>query len=341
MKVIFVHHRSAHHAENSGYGRIIDYIDGQVVYGKPYYPFKLWKFFADFHSQSMGLYDAGSVFKAIELYKSLKRNKGERSVVHFLNGERDIRYLKYFKKRFPNTKFVATFHKPPAILQATITNVSALGQLDGAVAVGVNQVEFLKNWLNVKNVVYIPHGVDTQFFKPDLTLKENNSLLFVGQHLRDFETFNNTIPELAKVIKDLKIKVVIHPAYVSKINPHPCLEILSEVNDTDLVRFYQKATLLYLPMHDSTACNSLLEAMACGLPIITSKVGGNLIYLEGTGNVLVESGNVEASINETVLLIRNEAHLHNFGKLSRKRALNMEWKTIAEDIYQFYQKLNN
>lgn len=318
----------------------MDYIDANVIYGTTKCPYRLAKIFGGFQTQAKGNYTTGSTLKAIELYQLLKENKGQNNVAHFLNGERDIRHLGFFKRNFPNTKFCATFHKPPEILKQTIPNPIALQKLDAAIAVGINQVDFLKDWLQIDDVAYIPHGVDTQFFVPDIYNKKRNTLLFVGQHLRDFETFNKTVPTLAEKVKDLKVNVVIHPAYKDKILPHSCVNILTGVKDEQLRLLYQEASLLYLPMLDSTACNSLLEAMACGLPIITSKVGGNEIYLKDTSNVLCESGNVGKFIDETVALLQDESRLEAIGKTSRKKALELEWSNIAKDVQGFYKKLN-
>ena len=340
MNVYLVHHRSSHHANNSGYGRLMDYMDAKVIYGTTKFPYRLAKIFAGFQTQTKGNYTTGSTLKAIELYQLLKKHKGQSNVVHFLNGERDIRHLDFFKRNFPNTKFCATFHKPPEILKQTIPNPVALQKLDAAIAVGINQVDFLKDWLQIDDIAYIPHGVDTQFFVPDIYNKKRNTLLFVGQHLRDFETFNKTVPTLAEKVKDLKVDVVIHLAYKDKIHPHSCVNILTGVKDEHLRLLYQEASLLYLPMLDSTACNSLLEAMACGLPIITSKVGGNEIYLKDTSNVLCESGNVGKFTDETVALLQDESRLEAIGKTSRKKALELQWSNIAKDVQGFYKKLN-
>lgn len=339
MNVFLIHHRSPHHANNSGYGRLMDYTDAKVVYGNTKFPFRIAKILAGFHSQNLGNYNVGSVLKAIELYQLLKKYKGQKNIVHFLNGERDVRHLGFFKRNFPNTKFCATFHKPPEVLKQTIPDPTALQKLDGAIVVGENQLAFIKDWLQLENVAYMPHGVDTEFFVPDTSVKENNSLLFVGQHLRDFDTFNKTVPKLAATIANLQIRVVIHPAYSSKIEPHSCIEILTDVNDEQLQTLYQQATLLYLPMLDSTACNSLLEAMACGLPIITSDVGGNAGYFKNTSNVLVESGNIEEFFNETVALLQDEPRLNKMGKSSREKAIEMDWVNLLKDVNQFYQKI--
>ena len=229
MNVFLIHHRSKHHANNSGYGRLVDYLDAQVILGTKPFPFRIAKLIARCHSNAKGNYNVGSVLKAVELYRTLKRYKNEENIVHYLNGERDIRHLGFLKRSFPETKFCATFHKPPEVLKEIITSPVALQKLDGVIAVGSNQVEFLKGWLDLENVIYIPHGVDTTFFKPDISLRKKKTLLFVGQHLRDFETFNRTIPKVVEEIKDLKVQVVLHPAYVSKIIPHPNIEILTTV----------------------------------------------------------------------------------------------------------------
>ena len=339
MNIFLIHHRSPHHAENSGYGRLIDFIEAKVIYGRTKFPFRIAKIIAGLYSKNKGNYNVGSVLKTVELYRLLQKHKNEKNVVHFLNGERDIRHLGFFKKKFPNTKFCATFHKPPEILKQTISNPVALQQLDAAIAVGDNQVNFLKEWLRLENIIYIPHGVDTQFFKPDFTKKKENSLLFVGQHLRNFDMLNATIPVLAESIKKLKIHVVLHPAYRSKVKLHRCVSVHTHVTDYQLRGFYQEATALYLPMLDSTACNSILEAMACGLPIITSKIGGNEDYLKDTSNVLITSDTLEMYVDVIKQVIENPTRLKRMGCSSRKKAIAINWQFISHSILDFYNTL--
>lgn len=340
MNKFLVHHRSPHHAEYSGYSRMIDYIDAEIIYGEGRFPYRPAKVLAVMHSQRAGAFNSSSVLKIIELYRVLKKFRGQKNIVHFLNGERDIRHIGFLKKQFPNTYFCATFHKPPEILKIEITDTSSLKLLDGAICVGRNQVEFLKDWLGISKVAYIPHGVDTNFFKPNPKIKKQHSLLFVGQHLRDFELFNRTISRLSEEVKDLEVNVVLHPAYVSRIVVKPNIEVFTDLGNKDLLKLYQEAKVLYLPLINSTACNSLLEAMACGLPIISSKVGGNMAYMENTANILVDREDEERLISETIALLNDDDRLIKSGVLSREKSLTFGWKEVMEKVEHFYLTLD-
>ena len=103
-------------------------------------------------------------------------------MVHYLNGERDIRYLIKLYNNSNFIKFVATFHKPKSILNKIFKKNKTLKYLDGAIALGSNQAVFIKNDLKIKNVKFIPHGIDTEYFRPN-KLIENKNKMFIQFYL--------------------------------------------------------------------------------------------------------------------------------------------------------------
>ncbi len=309
------------------------------IYGTTRVPYYVAKIFSKTHSNETGLYNAGSVWKEAELFKYLRGNRNETSVVHYLNAERDIRYFVKYNTLFPNTKFCGTFHKPPDILNQTIKNFEILSKLDGAIAVGENQVEFLKERLQLENIAFIPHGVDTEFFKPDLSKKDAKTIIFVGSHLRDFEVLNYCIPRIAEVISNLKVNVIIKPTDKAKIKDHKSIIVHSNISDNELRDLYNCSTLLFLPMKNSTACNSLLEGLACGLPVVTTDIGGNRFYLEGTKNVLVPKGDNNYYIDTVIKLLSNSDNHQELANSSRQKALTLSWEEITRRVESFYENL--
>jgi glycosyltransferase involved in cell wall biosynthesis len=335
MQTIFIHHRSAHHAKNSGYSCLLDYFpDATSITGVSKLPYVFAKNSGRFSSQDAGLYDSSSVFKDFELFKET-RKKNKNNIIHYLNGERDVRYnVKYNRS---NNIYCASFHKPPQILEERIKNTNYLKKLSGAICVGKNQVDFIKNWLDLKNVHYIPHGVDTQFFCPSKDINNDLSikLLFVGQHLRDFELFNEIVPILYEKLKKIKVDVILKKQFAKFVKPHKCIQIHSNLNDQTLRSFYHNADALLLPLKDATACNAILEALSCGLPIITSDVGGVKEYLAGSDNLALKSK--EEFIEESISLMNDKEKLKLLSEQSRKIALELDWNIIAKKINDFHE----
>ncbi len=342
MKPIIIHHRSSHHASYSGYDLLRHYVDADCISGvQSTIPYSVAKYISNLVNQKAGIYNSSSVYKDIKLFKKLLNSNEKFNAIHYLNAERDLRFVFRMKYLIKNKKICATFHKPPEVLSNEISDNKILKKLDGAIAVGINQVEYLKDWLGINHVEYIPHGVDTNFFVPDITNKKTNTILFVGQHLRDFDAFNFCIPKIASRIKNLKVNVVLREDFRKKIKSHPSIKFHSNINDFELKYFYQEANLLFLPLLDSTACNSLLEAMACGLPIITTDVGGNAEYLANTKNILSPKNDNDSLIETTISLLKDDAVLLNMGKLSREKALDYRWEIIGDKLKSFYNVLTS
>jgi glycosyltransferase involved in cell wall biosynthesis len=336
MANITIHHRSKHHAQNSGYGQLVDYVDAETLsYLTSKFPYKFAKYCSSFFKKGAGTYDTMSVVKDYELSKKLifSNNKG---IVHYLNGERDIRLSIQLNKIKKNYKFIGTFHKPPELFDVYFKDLSYFKKLDGIITVGNNQVDFLKNRLNIEKVEYIPHGIDTIFFQPNVKIKKENTILFVGQHLRDFDTLNHVIPLIKEKIPSIKVNVVLRKDFAKKIAYNSSVEVHSGINDFQLRKLYQEASLLFLPLKTSTACNSILEALACGLPIVSTDVGGNSGYVGENSGFLLPLKDFDSMVDTIVFLLSNTAKLTLMGIEARKSGEKLDWNIIGKKVEEFY-----
>lgn len=62
-----------------------------------------------------------------------------------------------------------------------------------------------------------------------------------------------------------------------------------------LVKLYQGAELFVLPSSQEGLCISMLEALACGLPVVSTRCGGpESVIVDGQTGLLVENGNPDA-----------------------------------------------
>ena len=134
----------------------------------------------------------------------------------------------------------------------------------------------------------------------------------------------------------IEVNVVIHEAYQKKVAVHKNLYVHSGVSDEQLRCFYQKSSVLFIPLTDVTACNSVLEAMASGLPIVSTDVGGNSDYFKKTKNILLKRNSTVEKYSEAIHQIINDDLSLNISNSSRNKALEYAWHITAKRINDFY-----
>lgn len=103
---------------------------------------------------------------------------------------------------------------------------------------------------------------------------------------------------------------------------------------------YQRADVFVLPSFNEGMSNSILEAMACGLPIVTTNVGGVKELIQDNG-IVVGKKNVEALSSAIRLLAKDRNMLKNMGKLSRQRAKEFSWEKMVSAYVGGYSRIMN
>lgn len=99
------------------------------------------------------------------------------------------------------------------------------------------------------------------------------------------------------------------------------------------------ADLLLLPSDTESFGLVALEAMACEVPVVASKVGGlPEVISDGVEGFLVEAHNTERMAERSLLILGDESYRHNMGKLAREKAISQFCSTQIIPAYEKYYR---
>lgn len=105
--------------------------------------------------------------------------------------------------------------------------------------------------------------------------------------------------------------------------------------------YYREATVLVNPSVSEAFGMSLVEAMACGVPIVATRTGGirDLVQEETTG-LLVAPENAEELATAIERLLDDEGLRSSMGTAGRKWAeANTSWEVIEQQVADLYRRL--
>jgi len=117
--------------------------------------------------------------------------------------------------------------------------------------------------------------------------------------------------------------------------------LLDKVSNTELVSYYSMADVFVLPSYYESFSKVTLEAMACGLPVVASNMGGlpEMVARGETGE-LVSYGSPAALTSAIVGILSDPRRARAMGTMGRQRVEQMfTWKAVAKRVTEVYGEL--
>ncbi len=188
-----------------------------------------------------------------------------------------------------------------------------------------------------ENLHVIYNGVDLQKFRPDQTVARDPLLVLAVGRLVEKKGFTNLLSAI-EILRDRGLRVRCEIIGDGERRKSLLREIEAKNLDgvvtlngvrsqEELASFYRRAGVVAMPAVKASDGNQdalptvLLEAMACGTPVVASRLTGiPEIIDDGENGVLVEPGDPLALANAIARVISDDGLQESFGASARTKA---------------------
>lgn len=118
----------------------------------------------------------------------------------------------------------------------------------------------------------------------------------------------------------------------------PRIHVTGYIDDAELARWYARASIFAFPSLDEGFGIPVIEAMAAGVPVITSNRSA-LTEVAGTAALLVDPERTDAIAEALRRLTDDPALRHDLAQRGHDRAALFSWKKAVRQTWDVYQEL--
>ncbi len=197
----------------------------------------------------------------------------------------------------------------------------------------------IEEMLGLKGEVIVPiyHGVNHSLFKPNTSVMETEPYLL---HVSSYQPLKN-VDRLIKAYQNQSLQVkprlfAVVPGYPKKEASKDIKLIYEPLSHEQLVPLYQGAMGFLFPSLRETFGMPIIEAMACGCPVITSNVTG-CAEIAGDAAILVDPRSTEAITNAMESIVKDRLLRRQLREKGLKRAAQFTWRKSAEKHLKVFE----
>lgn len=215
--------------------------------------------------------------------------------------------------------------------------------LKGIVSVSTNNKDNLikLNIMSEDKIIVFPNAVDNSRYYPrdKKAAREKYGfpqdafiVAFVGQ-------FNERkgVLRVAEALNDLEDVYVIYAGKGNQIPRNSNTLYCGLIKPEEIPLFLNAADVFLLPTLNEGCCNAIIEAMACGLPVISSNRPFNFDILNEDSALLINPENI-SEIREAVIKLKENKELRekkSYAALIKARSLSQ--KNRADNIWKWIE----
>ena len=195
-------------------------------------------------------------------------------------------------------------------------------------------------------------GVDQTRFFPSWEGRKDPIVLFVGriEELKGVWDLLAAWKQVAVACPFAELWIVgpdgTHGRFMREVHtdePHHSIKITGPLPAVKVASLMRKAQILCLPSYGEGTPNCVMEALASGLPVVATRVGGIPdIVADGTTGLLVDKGDIQGLADALVSLLRDPSRCIGMGKEAHAFACShLDIKRTADRLVELYRETIN
>lgn len=194
----------------------------------------------------------------------------------------------------------------------------------------------------------VPNGINTDYFYPLPHVKRlPHNLLVTNSADTPLKGLRYLLEAVASIKRkrNIKLTVIGKPkkggtveSLVKNLGLHDCATFTGRIEYEDFARYYAEATMAVIPSLYEGFGMPAGEAMACGVPVI-STTGGALPEVVGDAGILIPPADREAMERAILLLMDDPEECERLGQLGLERVKSsFTWKHAAQKTVDVYRE---
>jgi len=258
-------------------------------------------------------------------------------------------YGKLFRILTKKTKIIISAFQPPQV-PYKCTMIIEILKPDLYLTISNQLTNYFKD-LGC-NAIVLPCGVDVQKFKPvnkerKMKLRKKYNIpqnKFVVLHVghatkaRNLSVFKNLLDDKIQSIFVSSKSFNIDKTLVRELKQSGCITFCDYIENIE--ELYQLADCYVFPtINESNSIAlplSVLEAMACNIPVIATRFGALSELFKDDGSFLFFNGTTEDLAEKIQLIMKSHRTVAN-----RDKVLKFDWKNVTKKLEDIYQAVHS
>lgn len=241
-----------------------------------------------------------------------------------------------FKQSFKGGRY-SFIYNPITRMPFQLLERKAVANIDHFIAVTGELDGFLQDEFKVPHmrISQIPNGVDTEMFHPEE--RRTRRVIFVGRATlpKGFDILMQAAPLINAPILVITNKIRRKTAEMARARG---IEVLQDVPRQEVAAAMAESSLLALPSWDEEQPLVVLEAMASGLPVVTTPAGASDLVRDGENGIVITPGDHRSLAAGVNRFLEDGEMSRNMGMRNRLLAeQRYAWERIADDVTAVYE----